>query len=793
MKSHYKIPSLKFFVVLLFVLSSFASQAGHIVGGYLSYTCLDSNRYIIKMRIYRDSLGSGTPYRDPAVLNIVDLTTNTLFTTWAIDKGPTKLIPIDTAIGCTTAIPPTILIQYVDYIDTVYIPPSAGGYRIDHSVCCRNQAITNITNPQGYASNWQVTIPPNDTTCNSTPVFTENPPIVLCNNRPINLPIEVTEPDGDSLHYEICQLLSNPTTQIPYDFLIPSSPGVYIEPATGVLRGTPNQIGQYVLGICVREYRNGTLLSTAQLDYQFNVSNCISVYSDIVTQFEDSVNACSGLSITFTDESQNATDVFWDFSDTTTLADTSSLRNPTYTYPAPGRYTVQLIAEKGDTCTDTTSSVFEVQLKDSVSFTQQGEYCFANNSIQFIPTGNFTDSTTFLWKFGPNANIDTSQKEIPPPISWNSPGKYYVVFEATTGFCTLEYSDTVTIKPGVVSDMLLPSEDPSIVCNGLEVNFISESTNATSLFWNFGDPSTLADTSELDSTAYTFPQAGTYNVRLIAYQDTTCVDSTTHRFEVHEKLEPLIRTSGVSCFEGQSLHFEAIGNYPASTEFSWFFGPLASVPVKDGKYALEMFWTEPGIYPVELTARTTYCTEVVYDTVEIRALSLQVDAGDTQRVDLGQPINLTASEGAEYYWSADEPVKISSPWTQSTIVDVTSPEDSIIKFYVVVTDGRGCQGIDSTYVIIEKPAPELAYNFISPNEDGVNDYLDLSEMMNGEDCALHVLNRWGSEVYEAETYNNDWFGTDLDGNPLPDGTYYFILHYPSGEKFTGPVSIVRSN
>ncbi|MEM1118911.1 MAG: HYR domain-containing protein [Bacteroidota bacterium] len=65
--------------------------------------------------------------------------------------------------------------------------------------------------------------------------------------------------------------------------------------------------------------------------------------------------------------------------------------------------------------------------------------------------------------------------------------------------------------------------------------------------------------------------------------------------------------------------------------------------------------------------------------------------------------------------------------------------------------------------------------FISPNGDGFNDQLVISCIV-GEPKAgseLIVFNEWGSEVYRQERYNNDWAGT-YEGEPLPDGTYYYI-------------------
>jgi flagellar hook assembly protein FlgD len=69
--------------------------------------------------------------------------------------------------------------------------------------------------------------------------------------------------------------------------------------------------------------------------------------------------------------------------------------------------------------------------------------------------------------------------------------------------------------------------------------------------------------------------------------------------------------------------------------------------------------------------------------------------------------------------------------------------------------------------------------------------LDLSEVTFGDQCTLRVLNRWGGQVYMQDNYDDTWGGTNANGNALPPGTYYILLHCGKELRYGGPVTIVR--
>lgn len=65
-------------------------------------------------------------------------------------------------------------------------------------------------------------------------------------------------------------------------------------------------------------------------------------------------------------------------------------------------------------------------------------------------------------------------------------------------------------------------------------------------------------------------------------------------------------------------------------------------------------------------------------------------------------------------------------------------------------------------------------NYISPNGDGVNDFLTIQHLERFEDFKLQVFNPRGVRVFFMENYDNSWDGRS-NGEVLPSGVYYYIF------------------
>jgi gliding motility-associated-like protein len=83
-------------------------------------------------------------------------------------------------------------------------------------------------------------------------------------------------------------------------------------------------------------------------------------------------------------------------------------------------------------------------------------------------------------------------------------------------------------------------------------------------------------------------------------------------------------------------------------------------------------------------------------------------------------------------------------------------------------------------------------NVVTPNGDGLNDYLVIDDLdLNRNQTELVIYNQWGDLVFKAAPYKNDW-GGQFKSQPLPDGTYYYLFtREPGGQPTAGFVTIFR--
>jgi gliding motility-associated-like protein len=71
-----------------------------------------------------------------------------------------------------------------------------------------------------------------------------------------------------------------------------------------------------------------------------------------------------------------------------------------------------------------------------------------------------------------------------------------------------------------------------------------------------------------------------------------------------------------------------------------------------------------------------------------------------------------------------------------------------------------------------------ATTFISPNGDGLNDYLDIKNIERYPTNKVTIINLYGEEIFSTENYDNNkvvWQGQNRSGKLVPDGVYNYIV------------------
>lgn len=129
-------------------------------------------------------------------------------------------------------------------------------------------------------------------------------------------------------------------------------------------------------------------------------------------------------------------------------------------------------------------------------------------------------------------------------------------------------------------------------------------------------------------------------------------------------------------------------------------------------------------------------------------------------------------------------------------ISVVSSPCGADSFWYVVCDISLCDTGIVYLNITCPPSPAPIALFLpegfSPDGDGYNDLLVFKGIDSLLPAAIHVFNRYGSIVYESNNYLNDWDGTLIDaGEPVPDGTYFYVLKLSDGSSYPNYLVINR--
>jgi gliding motility-associated-like protein len=105
-------------------------------------------------------------------------------------------------------------------------------------------------------------------------------------------------------------------------------------------------------------------------------------------------------------------------------------------------------------------------------------------------------------------------------------------------------------------------------------------------------------------------------------------------------------------------------------------------------------------------------------------------------------------------------------------------------------DNNWNQATDVSQSITALPTFDDISSLFTPNNDGINDYWYIPDLVKYGNVEVMVYNRFGQKVYHSDSYKNDWDGT-WNGYPLPSASYYYIIKSSKKGYIKSVVNIVR--
>jgi gliding motility-associated-like protein len=647
-----------FFVIAGLAIASPSLEARHIIGGDITYRCLGNDRYEFTMKIYRDCNCTDCAnfdaeafigiYRCDVGSTCQNLGQLSTFETIIVPLGNVRNIE---APDYPCLIPPNVCVEEGTYTWTAILPAGNTSYHISYQRCCRNITINNIVSPQSSGATYSIEITPlAQQLCNDSPTFNDFPPTVICANEPLSFDHSATDADGDQLIYEFCSPLlgggniltepqvfscagaiPRPACPPPYDpvnFVVPNftplnpmggAPIVTINPNTGIISGTPTLIGQFVVGVCVSEFRNGQLLSRVFRDFQFNVASCDPTVvadidsDDLAPDQSFVVNSCGETSITFDNQSfqQAFIDEFeWRFDIGGEFVTNSVDWDPTFTFPDIGTYIGRLVLNPDTDCGDTARIFVNIFPDLEADFSYEYDTCVAGPVV-------FTDEsmtgscclTEWDWDFGDG----NSAAEQNPEHVYMDPGNIPVTLTVTdTNQCVESITQTIEYFPVPSLIVIAPSTFTGCAPADIFFDNLSFPIDTTyDIFWEFGD----GGTSTAISPTHTYEDIGTFTVSVEIISPIGCETDTIFPDLITVLPAPL---AGFSYTPDQPSNLapevQFMDESVDAINWLWDFGTGVNTLERNPTYA----FPDTGMYLVQqVVVHPSGCTDTLLQIIDV--------------------------------------------------------------------------------------------------------------------------------------------------------------------------------
>jgi PKD repeat protein len=281
----------------------------------------------------------------------------------------------------------------------------------------------------------------------------------------------------------------------------------------------------------------------------------------------------------------------WEFGDGTTFEGATP---PPHKYPPPSssnaaaRYIVKL------TVANECGQAFwtqEVTVSACLPDTKFSFKYLNDSTVEFTNQTKSDVNTTYLWNFGDGSTGTNSEKTF--THVYKDDKAYVVSLKATNNCGDNNYTDTLSVCKKPEAAQTISTSD----CGVVKID-ASGSKNAAKYQWDFGNGTILPATPSTTPTInYTYPNGGTYTIKLKVYNASGC-DSATVSNNVTVTASSLGTNSNWS-FTSDDLDFSFTrASITNAVSYKWNFGDGATSTLQNPTHT----YANPGSYTITLSA-----------------------------------------------------------------------------------------------------------------------------------------------------------------------------------------------
>lgn len=555
-----------------------------------------------------------------------------------------------------------------------------------------------------------VSVYDNNFLANSSPNFSQLPPLLFCATNAFSLNCSATDADGDSLVYSMYTPYNDaPAPTFPNNTLSVSTitwaagysatspfnsggPGVTLNSSTGGMTGVANSLGQYVFGVKVSEYRNGILLSEITRDYEVNTVTCPPFVPSAPTASTSNgtTSLCVGQTLSLTATYSAGATYNWSGPNSFT----ANVQNPTVvgvTTLATGVYSVSATVS-GCTGPAGTVAITVNNIPTAPTASANSPIC-AGQTLSL--TATFSAGATYNWS-GPNSFTSSVQNPTIAGITLAGAGTYTVT--RTVSGCTSPQGTVSVVVNPIPSAPTASANSP--LCAGQTLNLTASAIGGATYNWT--GPNSFTSTSQNPSVAaITTAGGGTYSVT--ATVSGCASPAGTVAVAVNTSPAAPTVTANTPLCAGQTLSLSA--TFTAGVTYNWT-GPNGFTSVSQNPTISNITLAGSGTYSVNATlsgcAGPTSTIAVTVNPIP----SAPVASANTPLC-TGQTLSLTSTftAGATYAWTGPNGFTAN---TQNPTLAGTTP--AATGLYSVVATIGGCQGPAGTVSVnvSNQPAPPTA-------------------------------------------------------------------------------------